>query len=178
MYDYDLAVHVIAAFRAGGFDPVMRIVQNNQPAQRGRPTGPCLLFEKTGDKRYGWVRREDVPDAGEPTGVVHTETQVYHTTFQVNALATPPSGTSVPTITASDIINDAAAALQSDRAISYLLANGISIYRITDIRNPAFVNDQGQFERVPSFDFVVSHDQVKVNKAPSATIDALAVVHV
>lgn len=179
MNDADLAKHLIAALRAGGVVTPMRIVQNNQPGQRGRPTGPAVLFEKLMDRRYGSPRRADASDPDVPFGVVHVETQVYHSTFQVNALAEPVSAAGVPPVTtASDLVNLAAAAIQSDAAIKYLLAQGVGVFRVTDVRNPAFMNDQGQFERVPSFDFVLTHDQVMISKAPAATIDALAVVHV
>lgn len=172
MDDFDLNRHVRGALAAGGVTG--EIVQNNQPGQRGRPTGPATLFEKLYDRRYGSLRREDRLDPDEPLGVIHVETQVYHSTFQVNALAEP--GT--PTVTASDLVNRAAAAMQSDAGLSYLLAQGLTVYRITDVRNPPFMNDQGQFERVPSFDFVLTHEQIMISKAPAATIDALAVVHV
>lgn len=179
MNDADLAKHVRLALQAGGIDPAVPIKQNNQPGTRGRPTGPAVLFEKIMDRRYGALRREDRPDPDVLFGVVHVETQTYHTTIQINALAAPVDAAGVaPVTTAGDLVNLAAAAIQSDRAIAYLLAQDIGVYRVADVRNPAFLNDQGQFERVPSFDFVLTHDQIMISKAPAAEIDALSVVHV
>lgn len=179
MTDSQLAALVITALRAGGVAAPMPIKQNNQPSTRGRPSGPCVLFEKIMDRRYGSTQRTDAPDPDEEFGVLHVETQVLHTTFQINALAEPVGADGEPPVTtASDLVNLAAAAIQSDAAIAHLLAQGVGVFRVTDVRNPAFMNDQGQFERVPSFDFVLTHDQIMISKAPAAEIDALAVVHV
>jgi len=90
----------------------VRVVQFNPVTLQGRPGGPALLFQKLpGDYRYGWIKREDVPDEDDPTLTVHREIQFYESTIQIEALGTPaPStGTPLPVSTASDLVNLAAA---------------------------------------------------------------------
>lgn len=97
--------------------------------------------------------------------MVHTETQQYETTFQFSALATQNPAT--PTqYTASDVVNLIASILQSSVTIAALQAHGVGIERITDVRNPYFLDDRDRYEASPSFDVTVTHKQVVVTTTP------------
>ena len=97
--------------------------------------------------------------------MVHTENQKYETTFQLSVLATQFPAT--PTqYTASDICNLCAAILQSSVAIQAFEAQGVGIERVTDVRNPYFTDDRGQFEASPSFDYVLTHNQTITSTTP------------
>jgi hypothetical protein len=94
------------------------------------------------------------------------------TVFQVGAVTVmnPKSPTQ---LTASDILDVVAAALQSTSTIEALEAIDAGILRITDISNPFFESDKGEFQSSPSFDFTATHKQVTLSTAPLAyPIDA------
>lgn len=149
------------------------VVQMDQPTLQGRPNGPALLFQKLpGDKRYGWTKREDAPDPDNPALMIHTETQFCETTLQIEALG-PQPGATLPSSTPSDLVNLAAAILQSDAAIAALRASGLGVLRVTQVRNPMMKNDRDQYEAVPSFDLVVTHEQVMVSTTPAAQVGEL-----
>lgn len=183
MDDRSLYTALIAVLRSGmAMTPdVLDIAQSNQLRAAGRPTTRALLLDKVGERRYGHVKREDVPDPDEPTLMIHRETQIYETRVQINGMAKPPPVRGEPPAdepSASDLLNRAAAVLQSDVTIAALRAAGIGVLRITEVRNPTFRNDQDQFEASPSFDFFLTHDQVTVTTTPAAIVGELVVASV
>jgi hypothetical protein len=149
-----------------GFTDVV-VKQSNQPTQQGINSGPTVYFFKVGDKRYGYLRRDDEWDENDNL-MVHTEMQYYETTFQISALVMQNPKTPYQ-YTASDLINQAAAILQSDNTISTLEASDVGILRIGEIRNPYFLDDRDQFEAVSSFDFVLTHNQTIISSQPIIT---------
>lgn len=107
-------------------------------------------------------------------GMGYTETQQYMTTFQFSALATQdPSN--VASLTASDIVNYAAAIMQSLTTIQTLQAQNIGILKIGDIRNPAFSDDRQRYEYSPSFDVTFTTKQVISSVQPIITETVLQV---
>ncbi len=136
---------ITAGLTAQGYSGVS-VTQSFQPTQQGAFTGPAVYFFKIGDHRYGFLGRTNVWDSVH--GVeVHTETQNYETTFQVSAWVRQVPG--VSTYTASDLVNVVSGILQSDSTVFTLAANDVGIYRITDVRNPYFVDDRDQHEASP-----------------------------
>lgn len=146
---------------AAGFNGVVT-KQANQPTQQGIPTAPTVFFYKIGDKRYGFLRREDTE--GVPS-MIHTEVQQYETTFQISTLVLQRPETPYA-YTASDLANECAAIMQSDVARQTLLTQDVGILRVTDVRNPYFLDDRDQFEANPSFDFILTHKQTRVSTNP------------
>lgn len=143
------------------------VKQGNQPTQQGINTLPTVYFYKLFDKRYGFLRRDDTWDSINEI-MVHTETQQYETTFQIEALVLQnPKNTNL--YTASDLVNEVASIMQSDSTRGILSSNDIGILRITDIRNPYFKDDRDQFEASPSFDFVLTYAQTRVTTSPVIT---------
>lgn len=155
---------ILAGLSALGYSSV-EVVGAGQPTLEGVPTGPTIFYLKTGDHRYGYLKRKTVYNPN--TNVLdHIEIQHYETTFQVNALALQnPATPSAPT--ASDFVNMVAAIMQSDSTRVTLQQNSIGIYRITDVRNPYFVDDIDVFEASPSFDFTLTHKQISTTINPS-----------
>lgn len=170
---------LLSGLAANGYATVP-VVQLDQPTLQGRPDGPALLFQKLpGDKRYGWVKREDTDDPDNPAQMIHRETQFYETTLQIEALGPQPvPGAALPSSTASDLVNLAAAILQSDAAIASLRAAGLGVLRVTQVRNPFMKNDRDQYEAVPSFDLVVTHEQVMLSTTPAAQVGELRMARV
>jgi hypothetical protein len=161
MLDNLLIQNIFAVLQTGltaqGYT-ALQLAQSFQPTNQGVNTAPTLFLFKLSDHRYGFLERTDVWNPDTET-MVHTETQLYETMFQISTLATQdPTNTSLPT--ASDYANIAAGIMNSDAARLALNAQGINIYRITDVRNPYFMDDRDRFEASPSFDFTVQHQQV------------------
>lgn len=174
MLDNLIFKNIIAVLRAGltaqGFptDPkipgYIAIKQSFQPRNRGPNSGPTLYIHKLGDHRYGFLQRDDKWDQDALTEV-HTERQLYESMFQITALSIQDPA--IPDqLTASDIANTAAGIMQSDATVDVLLAQGLAIYRITDIRNPYFEDDKNRFEASPSFDFTLQHERVIISTTP------------
>jgi hypothetical protein len=145
------------------------IQQNYQPTQEGAPSGPTIFLQKIGDHRYGFPSR--VVAYSSPGVSTLTETQLYESRFQFDALAIQdPSDTSGPT--ASDLLNWAAMIFQGEAAIATLAANQVGVLRVTDIRQPFFRDEKERFEASPSFDLIVRYPRVMVTSIPSTKLFA------
>lgn len=177
MFDNQLFSKIISVLNAGfiaqGYsgDTAVLVKQGYQPTNQGVNTARTCYLHKLGDNRLGYVSRETswVPDSETGGQMVHTEKQWYETLFQVDALATQDPQ-DVQSLTASDIVNIAAGILQSDFAIQSFRDSGVGILRISQVRNPYFMDDRNRFEAAPSFDFTLEHEQVIVSEALSAEI--------
>lgn len=145
--------------------PAPLVLQAWQPQAEGITTGPAVYLAKIMDHRLGAPKRDTIPDPDNVKEVIRRETQQYETTFQ--AMGIWDEGT----LTASDIANRAAAILQSDFGLDFLRAGGAGMLRITDVRNPKFVNGSDEYEASPNFDFVLTHKQVTLTKHPAAVVD-------
>ena len=152
-----------AGLVADGFVQV-KVQQSNQPTMQGINTNPTVYFYKIGDRRFGWRKGEDVWDTINSI-MVHTELQYYETTFQISALVLQ-SPKNPSQYTASDLVNEVAAILQSDNTIQTLEAQSVGILRVTDVRNPYFMDDRDNFEASPSFDFTLTHQQIRISGDP------------
>jgi hypothetical protein len=140
------------------------IKQAFQPTRQGVNTQPTAYLYKISDSRIGFPYRSDIWDKA-ASRMVHTELQQYATTFQFSALATQDPQT--PTqYTAADILNLIAYCLQSDAAVAALECQRVGILRVTDVRNPYFLDDRQQNEACPSFDVTLTHEQVIRSSIP------------
>lgn len=140
------------------------VIQRYQPVAEGVPEEPIVTMHKIGDKRYGFPKEKDEWDEDQEL-FVHTHEQAMETTIQFSALQ--PNG-ETDGVTASDIVNAAADILQTQEAVVYFQSLGMSILRVTDIRNPYFLDDRDRHEADPSFDFTVLHKRVKMSTLPGA----------
>lgn len=167
MTDADLIQLFLPIIQAGliadGFTGVT-VKQSNQPTQQGANTAPTVYFYKVANKRYGFPRWSDDWDADTET-MVHTEEQVFETTFSVNALVISNPATPLA-YTASDLVNEVAAILQSYNTCAILQESFVGIERISDISNPYWVDDRDQFEASPSFNFVLTYSNSRITVAP------------
>lgn len=165
MTDNELFKLIIAALQ-----PLqIPVVQKNQPESQGTPTTPAFFIEKIADKTVGWPQSEMTYVAPVKTapvkdgGFVEREYQHYDTTIQISCLCDQdPKDTSKPT--ASDLLLKAVAILQSRKLIREWSSKGANMYRvINSIRNEYFVDDQVQYEAIPSFDLMISHRRYNDN---------------
>lgn len=137
------------------------VIAANQPTQQGVPLSPTVTFFKVADHRYGFLGRFNNWNPSNLT-MEHTEEQMYETTFQVNALVLQ-NPTTPNQYTASDLVNEVSAIMQSDNTLDILYNNGIGILRITAVSNGYFKDDMDNFEASPSFDFTLTHTQTRVS---------------
>ena len=152
-----------AGLIADGFTGVT-VKQANQPTQQGIQTNPAIYFFKVGDKRYGYLGRLDEWDQVHST-MVHNESQYYESTWQVSALVLQ-NPTTPNQYTASDLVNEVASIMQSDMTRDILNQSGVGILRVMDLINPYFVDDRDNFEASPSFDFVLTYENIRPSTSP------------
>lgn len=98
-------------------------------------------------------------------GMVYEEIQQYLTRFQLSALSTQDPANATQ-LTASDILNYAAYAMQSETTVASLESVGVGIMRIEDIQNPYFSDDRQRYEASPSLDFTLSYKQQIISYVP------------
>lgn len=144
-------------------EPTTKVKQLRQPISLGADTGPTIYFQKLFDTEIGSPKRKAVWNAGR--GDFDNQlVQKVATTFQI--LGIYKQTAAGLGWTASDLANEAKAFLQTDDAIAAFLFIGVGVERITSVRNPDFTDGQSQFEFMPTFDFVLTHDQVTVTRTP------------
>lgn len=161
---FQLIISVLKANQSIAGIAGLQVVQAYQPTRQGVATAPTIYIHKIGDRRFGFRSASDVWDT-HAAQMVHTETQKYETKFQLSALATQNPSTPNQ-MTASDIVNLCAYCLQSVIAVAQFENNGVGVLRVTDVRNPYFLDDRDQPEASPSFDFTLTHDQTITSTMP------------
>lgn len=130
------------------------VIAQQQPTTEGRVTGPAIYFYSLDEQREGWQSREyRRTDEAETL----TETQIFATTMQISAVS--PQTEDLTQAQVTDICCAASMALQSSQFLDALKDQfpGSGVRRVTAVRRPYIVNDQGQFEMVPSFDVTITH---------------------
>lgn len=150
------------------------VSQNYQPTMQGSSTGPVVYFFKVGNHRYGFLNRKDEWDPINNV-MTHTESFFQESQFQVSALVTQDP-TNVDTYTASDLCNAVAEIMQSDVVWEALQEQDVGIYRITDVRNPYFIDERDRYEAFPSFDFTLTYNNINITQSPIITPPIVSVL--
>lgn len=175
MLDNQLIAALISTLRTGaasaGLPADLVVKQANQPTQQGAESRPTIYLSKVSHNRYGWPGSSEFFDR-EYLQMRRRTTQVYQTTFQLNALS-KQDPKDLNSLTASDLLDRAAALLNGPIGMALLRKTGIGVLRVTDVRNPYFKDDMGRFESSPSFDIVLTHKTETVSD-----IDAVAVTEI
>lgn len=149
--------HLLPAIQATEGLSTTKLARNFQQRQQGASTTPYVYFSKISDHRHGHPKRSDV--FNETTGVFdHQEIQVYESTYQFNAWI-PQDPANINQLTESDTLNVVSGIIQTDAILAAFNAAGVGILRVTDVRNPYIVDDRDQFEAIPSFDIVLTHQR-------------------
>ena len=145
MNDNDVIKIIIRVIRAGldsyGLTTV-RIKQGYQPRTTGVEIAPTVYLHKISADRYGFPSRIDKHNDTN-NNFDHTETIWKTPTYQVDGLALQ-NPADINQLTASDIVEATAEALQSEASILAFKASRISIDRITNIRENYFTEDPDQ----------------------------------
>jgi len=147
---------------ADGFTNVI-IQQSNQPTQQGVPSPATVFFYKVATKRYGFLGRNDDYNNVDDN-FTHHEKQYYESTFRIQTLVR--QNPALIGYTASDLADEVASVLQSDKALATFKADGVGILRITEIINPYFTDDKDNFEAAPLFDFTLLYLNDRLSTTP------------
>lgn len=141
------------------------LARKYQPRQQGAATGPIVYFFKVGDHNHGSPQRRETYNEAEVI-FGQTQQQLVETTYQFAAwIPQDPANTSA--LTESDVLNIVSAIMQSDALITAFRAAGVGIQRVTDIRNPYFVDERNRFEAEPTFDIVLTHYRILSSTLPA-----------
>ena len=142
--------------------------QAYQPLLTGTPSGPFLGLSNQPMRRYGFLERFDTWDAVHSV-MTHTESQKWTVIFQIDSQwkQDPIGAPDEPT--AGDLAQTASSIMQSDATRATLLAAGVGIDRVTDVKQPPFKDDTDGFEYAPSFDFCLSFTNTIASASNPAT---------
>lgn len=143
----------------------LAVKQSYQPTAQGANTGNTAYLFKLFDKRYGFVEKLDFWDTAKQA-MIHRESQWYETTFQISCLAIQ-NPANLYSLTSADIANKLCSIVQSDFALKSLRDKGVSVLRVTEVRNPYFVDDRETFESHSNFDFILTHEMVMETQSPT-----------
>lgn len=147
------------------------IVKGYQDVREGVEASPisaptkAAYLVKLYDMRDGYPREDFVWDTVNSVEV-RTQTQVYHSTFQLSTLAVQTPGDTTQ-LTASDVANRLASILQNSQTQALFQAQGVGILDIIrNVTNTYFLDDRDRYEASPSFDFTLVHTQVFTKSVP------------
>ncbi len=155
-----------AGFTSQGL--TMIVQQSFNPTKQGVPLEPTVFFNKISSRRFGFQGRKSVYDAGN-NNFVKTESYFLKATYQIGAMSSQDLN-DPNSLNTYDIVDLAAAILQTEETRAVLLAQSIGIERITDIRTPQIMIDTDEFEINANFDFVLSYKNEIVNTVPVAGV--------
>jgi len=168
--DNDLFVALFSVLRAQ-FARIGRTVtcrRSYPPREHGADSGANIYLFKIGNERR--VGSPLIVEVADGLDYAQTCKQVYASTIQASATldeSTDPAG-----ITPSDLLSEAAQILTLPSTIATLYASGMQVERVLDIINTSVVNDHGQYQGSPSFDFVVTYSRQLIPQAvPGAAPD-------
>jgi hypothetical protein len=159
------------------------ISQDYQPTLQGQVTGPSISLSKVAQRRYGFLNRVDSFNVA-TNQMIHTETQLMITTFQINAqVNTDPTTSKIDNplgLTAGDYLQQAVSVLQSDYTRWWLKNNGVAVERVVEGRVTYFKDEKQTYEADPSYDCAFEWNYVFTFVTPSTptvigTIDVIEV---
>lgn len=169
MTDSEIEVVIMSILSAEFTDlaATVEVLQSYNPRSQGPPLAPVVTFQKLFARRVGFQGRKEVYDSGDDEFDA-TESWFLRATYQVDTFITP--NVAVGALNPYDIADLCAGALQSREARQTLLASGLGIQRITDIRTPKSMDDSDRFQMNASFDFDLTYQNTRVSIVPPATV--------
>lgn len=144
------------------------VAQENQPTQQGINDNPTIYFQKISSKRCGFQGFRDVWNE-ENEEMEHTEIILMECMFKVSCLFKQNPSTP-DQLTASDLVQEVALILNSQKTIQTLQSYEIGIMRLMDITNMYFINDRDQYYAKPSFNFILRFVERRLSTVPVVTL--------
>jgi hypothetical protein len=157
---------IISGLAAQGLSNVI-VRRGFQSTQQGTETAPVVSYFKKSDVWYGFLGTEINWNSGS-SQLDETEDQNVETTFQINTLVIQNPVTQGQ-MTASDLANIVAQILSSNQSLAILKASDVGMYRITGIQNQNIIDDFGQNEFCPFFEFTLTHHRDSITHPPGST---------
>lgn len=160
MTDNELKVLLVATLEpllvAQGF-PLLRVTAEYQSTTQGRIPDPAIYYALGDATPVGAQGRSYKYDNVTDTGAT-IEHQWYRSTFTIAGLS-EDDPTDLTRPTAADLTSLCLMLVKSQAFVTALATVQVGLETPAAIRNPKFLNDQGQFEDNPSFDFTVTHQR-------------------
>lgn len=158
--EYKIWKDLVAAVKDGlayneitGWD----VFQANQPS-KSTLNKPTIWIERVSSKRYGW-------QSATPTMTLSglNEKQIYYqeVIYQITAMKKRSLTMDETTETSGDVLNHLATYFVSRAGTDKLSENDYSCLRVTEVREPPFTTDSDLYEKTPSFDLTICHQQVE-----------------
>ncbi|MEQ5136685.1 MULTISPECIES: phage gateway protein [Providencia] len=145
--DVDIAIRKQLLFQLKEAKIEIPVKAGFQATRQGRDDNMVIFFP-IDERGYGWQERKyDV----QGKHANHQEKQPSEKTYQFQVLITD-----FGCFTASDITAIVRMITNSLTFVEALKKQGIGTQRASNIRNPYFLNDYGNYEQNPSFDLIVS----------------------
>lgn len=137
---------MIRSLRAIGYD--VAVIAGRQPTRQLILDNAIYIFP-IAENQIGLQARNYKERDGDSVG--HTESVLISKTIQLQAFLKPSAEENYRT--ASDLCAAAKMVAQSMQLVESLRNEKIGISRVTHIREPEFINENGDYEKNPSFDF-------------------------
>lgn len=160
MNDQQLIALIMSSFitsltEYGFADPT--VVQSFQSDHQGENIGSAWYIHRLTNHKYGNTGRKQT--LNNVTNLFEVkETRILERKFQVTALRKQDNA-DWDADDAFDMAEVGAAAIESETFTSLLRAQGVSIYKITDVRAPYFQDASDENQLSPNFDFTVIYSR-------------------
>ena len=169
MNDAQVIARLITALRAGlieyGFASP-RIKASYDTNQQGESSVPTWYIHRINTHKYGATSKKFQRNAQDSKIIDVTETRHLERTFQITALK-KQDPENWDDDGAFDMVDIAAAVVESDEFGAAIRANGIQRYKVTDIATPYFEDASEDNQLSPNFNFTVIYTR-EFNKSVSA----------
>lgn len=152
--------------------PQWTVVQNYQPTGQARHSGPTVYMAKLGETPTGFPSRRDVWNP-ERQDYDHVHDQIMQARVRIQGFA--PEDDPEATLYSADVAARASLALQSDAARAILREVGAAPLRIINLPAIGVQDERDAWEKVSTFDFLLSYSRAMVQRTPSATIGDLSI---
>lgn len=156
-----LATETVRRGLPGPVPEALNFMQRYQPLQQGRPSPRTVYWHNINNQRIGSALVTNTPT---DVGISRREVQSMALTLQFTC--TQQVDLAADALTQGDVLNIVAASLQGQNAVAWFVERGLSVERVTQIRNVYFNNDRDQNEPNPSFDLVIKHNDIFVDGVP------------
>lgn len=172
MNDTQVVIALIASLRAfldaNGLNDVA-VKQAYQPGFKvGPEDGRGLYLSRVKRRRYGHNGQKHVYN--ETTGMFdRTDSFISLVTYQIDAVSNVDDPDDFNILSPGDLAEAAADGLSMAEAREYLLSQGLTLERITEIRPSYTLDENEQHESSPSFDVTICYKRTYNNQVHPAT---------
>lgn len=155
----DIIALIKNALQSDGYND-WQVRRSNQPTMVGL-IDKTVYITRVSSRRYGWQAHRNKWNV-KLGKMEHKEEYIEEVLYQISAFK-KRNIADINEITSSDVLNSLITYFQSLEGINTLRNEKYQTYRITELREPPFVDDSDNFEKMPSFDITLNLLQTKTN---------------